>query len=387
MGASGEWLEAALLDLAGRVQTGLQLDADVVSGLVSYCELAPPEDAREYLTNIVGPEASGDLIREYLQRRGFLDSSGDGAAAAEQPPALQRYVKPSAHDNYAQSKKPARPPAEKKAPSSRAPSGLGQGHKEEKSAEGPVTSSKGARRKKGGKVAVSLAEAARGAVVFKQGSPCDCQARRHGLVSNCLSCGKIVCEQEGEGPCGFCGALVLREGSTYAGLEGSLVPPPSAAEASAEAFTKRLVEYDRNSAARTTVIDDQSDYYEFEGNSWLSNQEREALARKLKEKEEEEERRRGKLVVTFDLLGRKVVAHEQGASELLSEQRILRPLENQRITPNPAATMRPVYVEAAAPPPAKTGRPRQRFSNGFCLEITGRVQHSSSDENAGLTPD
>ena len=51
MVSSGEWLEAALLDLAGRTETGLlQLDADVVSGLVSYCELAPPEDAREYLT-------------------------------------------------------------------------------------------------------------------------------------------------------------------------------------------------------------------------------------------------------------------------------------------------------------------------------------------------
>ena len=98
-----------------------------------------------------------------------------------------------------------------------------------------------------------------------------CQARQHRLVSNCLSCGKIVCEQEGEGPCNFCGALVLREGSTYAGLEGSFTPV-SDAEAAAEAYAKRLVEYDRNAAARTTVIDDQSDYYEIEGNSWLSKE-------------------------------------------------------------------------------------------------------------------
>lgn len=124
------------------------------------------------------------------------------------------------------------------------------------------------KKKKAGKV-VSLAEAAKGSIVFQQGKPCLCQARQHRLVSNCLSCGKIVCEQEGEGPCHFCGALVLREGSSYAGLNESL-PVLTDAEEAAEAYSKRLVDYDRNSAARTTVIDDQSDYYEIEGNSWLS---------------------------------------------------------------------------------------------------------------------
>lgn len=126
------------------------------------------------------------------------------------------------------------------------------------------------RKKKSGKV-ISLAEAAKGSIVFQKGKPCSCQARRHRLVSNCLSCGKIVCEQEGEGPCNFCGALVLSEGSTYAGLDEGVMLVTDA-EAAAEAYTKRLVEYDRNSAARTTVIDDQSDYYEMEGNSWLSNE-------------------------------------------------------------------------------------------------------------------
>lgn len=39
---------------------------------------------------------------------------------------------------------------------------------------------------------------------------CYCQATKHGLVNNCINCGKIVCEQEGEGPCLFCGAWVDR---------------------------------------------------------------------------------------------------------------------------------------------------------------------------------
>lgn len=39
---------------------------------------------------------------------------------------------------------------------------------------------------------------------------CECQASRHKLVGNCLNCGRIVCEQEGSGPCYFCGSLVGR---------------------------------------------------------------------------------------------------------------------------------------------------------------------------------
>jgi hypothetical protein len=40
---------------------------------------------------------------------------------------------------------------------------------------------------------------------------CECQASKHKLIGNCLKCGRIVCEQEGSGPCFFCGNLVRRE--------------------------------------------------------------------------------------------------------------------------------------------------------------------------------
>ena len=43
---------------------------------------------------------------------------------------------------------------------------------------------------------------------------CYCQCTQHGLVNNCINCGKIICELEGEGPCLFCGAWVDRE-ATY----------------------------------------------------------------------------------------------------------------------------------------------------------------------------
>ncbi|KAJ1365819.1 Mtch-1p [Parelaphostrongylus tenuis] len=48
--------------------------------------------------------------------------------------------------------------------------------------------------------------------------PCKCQARIHALVRNCMGCGKIVCAQEGSGPCFFCGTLVCtKEGARGAG--------------------------------------------------------------------------------------------------------------------------------------------------------------------------
>ncbi|KAJ2784127.1 hypothetical protein GGI15_002354 [Coemansia interrupta] len=34
---------------------------------------------------------------------------------------------------------------------------------------------------------------------------CDCQASDHPLLTNCLMCGRIVCDREGPGPCMFCG--------------------------------------------------------------------------------------------------------------------------------------------------------------------------------------
>ena len=83
--------------------------------------------------------------------------------------------------------------------------------------------------------------------------PCSCNARRHALLYNCLVCGKVICEQEGEGPCLFCGSdphTTLDMGAT-----------DKAAVAAAARFKNRLLEFDRTSAKRTTVIDDQEDYF------------------------------------------------------------------------------------------------------------------------------
>lgn len=46
---SGEWLKGALQGLREHKGGELDLDADLISGLVSFCELASPPDAASYL--------------------------------------------------------------------------------------------------------------------------------------------------------------------------------------------------------------------------------------------------------------------------------------------------------------------------------------------------
>ncbi|KAK3133318.1 hypothetical protein QOZ80_6AG0535020 [Eleusine coracana subsp. coracana] len=371
---SGEWLTGALQELRERKEGALDLDTDLISGLVSFCELAPPPDAADYLANIIGAEASQDLIQEYLRRRGFIDPSSGNESL--QSPSLQPYMKPSAGTATTQTKKQTR--TQKDTASSSSQSSKGQSEVD----ESRLASKRGSKKK--GVKAISLAEAAKGSIVFKQGKPCSCQARQHNLISNCLSCGKIVCEQEGEGPCSFCGALVLKEGSTYAGLN-DVGLPLSESEAAAEAYAKRLVDYDRNSAARTKVYDDQSDYYEMEGNSWLSSKEKSNLKKQQEEAQEAANKQKGKVTVTFDLVGRKVILNNDDPTELESEHPILRPSEEKdqghRIQPNLTIREQPVFVETGPVKP-KTERTRQSKrlgKNGLCLEVTGRVQHDDKD--------
>jgi len=146
---------------------------------------------------------------------------------------------------------------------------------------------------------------------------CECQATRHRLVGNCVACGRVVCQQEGPGPCLFCGALVgvgSSEGGGGQGRGGGAAvaaatgPAPSDAERKAVAFKETLLTYDREASKRTTVIDDQSDFFEIESNAWLSKEEKGELMQRQRILEEAEERRRRDFRVTIDLVGKQVMA-------------------------------------------------------------------------------
>lgn len=145
---------------------------------------------------------------------------------------------------------------------------------------------------------------------------CNCEASKHKLVNNCMQCGRVVCEQEGSGPCLFCGNLVCTEdelrtieSASQSGdnLKNSLMKQerPKGWE-EAVAMRNRLLDYDRTSEKRTTVIDDESDY--FRTNSvWLSDEER-AKLKKIEEKmREKKHASRLDQKITIDFTGRQVI--------------------------------------------------------------------------------
>ncbi|KAL3748446.1 hypothetical protein ACJRO7_009652 [Eucalyptus globulus] len=252
-------------------------------------------------TDIIGQEVGKGVIDEYQRQKGHSDlsSSGDGSSiSGVSSSKLHAYVKlPSAEVSTSGIKKPPRAYKEAAGSSS-----------QEKSAVTRTIESNAANQ---------IAEA-----VFQQGEHCSCQAHGHRLMSNCSSCCKIVCEQEGEGLCNF--PVHLLKGRkpvcyshikhTCTHIKHALLHKPT--EANCEAYAKRLVEYDRNSVACTTVIDDQSNHYKTEVNRWLSKElfsslgillsleiHFEEFSKEKKEKIEEAERAtRSKVVMIFDLM-------------------------------------------------------------------------------------
>lgn len=160
---------------------------------------------------------------------------------------------------------------------------------------------------------------------------CECQAMKHTLVSNCLSCGRVVCQQEGPGPCLFCGNLVCNKeqqeilshnSKKSEKLRNHLMNQvaSNAEDAVAKGYERalqhknKLLEYDRTSVKRTQVIDDESDYFSTDSNQWLKDGEKAAL----KKREEElrnvrhASRKDRKVMLTLDFAGRQVIEEERG---------------------------------------------------------------------------
>ncbi|KAG0604183.1 hypothetical protein M758_10G151100 [Ceratodon purpureus] len=389
MSRAAQWLQQALLDQCSDSNAALQLDPEVVSSLVSYCEIASPSEAQQYLFSIVGEEQCKDIVSEYLRIRGDGGPSDvftfhDREAEPQSEGGLHAYVKPKEDEIWsAGSKKTSKSVKQRTEAQGSAPP-ITQAAATKPAGSLSIKPSK-AKGRKGGK-GISLAEAAEGLALFPRGGPCTCQASRHKLINNCLGCGKIVCEQEGEGPCNFCGALVLKEGSDYAGLEGMSMPPANDAEAAAQAFKDRLVEFDRSAAQRTTVIDDQSDYFEIDGNAWLSDKEKQLLRQRQEVEERIEAERRKRVIVTIDLLGRKVVMEDKGdGNDNNHHENLILAGDSGtsgnsggsdfRIKPNPFIDNNPVYVGPKGPTGVKTDKKLINHLQGMVLDRTGRVQH------------
>ena len=40
---------------------------------------------------------------------------------------------------------------------------------------------------------------------------CGCYGTEHGVINNCIKCGRIICKREGERPCPYCGTLIFSD--------------------------------------------------------------------------------------------------------------------------------------------------------------------------------
>ncbi|KAI9100391.1 hypothetical protein DFS34DRAFT_483698 [Phlyctochytrium arcticum] len=190
---------------------------------------------------------------------------------------------------------------------------------------------------------------------------CECMAVQHGLLTNCLGCGKIICKIEGEGPCPQCGTPIsipdghqrtlsaprqksspkpLKKdaytGARYGKAAGAQIPSLSQritkpadkdptqfpelltekemlALEKAEAQKARLLEFQSQGSARTRVYDEASDFdfVQASTNKWLSAEERALALRKSREQEQQEVEARRRRVITIDLSGKKVVEVQQ----------------------------------------------------------------------------
>ncbi|PBJ75898.1 hypothetical protein BCY84_10601 [Trypanosoma cruzi cruzi] len=151
-------------------------------------------------------------------------------------------------------------------------------------------------RKAGKRKGTLLSKAAdkSGAAVLKPGFvECGCFATTHAFRGNCANCGRIICEQESNETCYFCGldpsTCVKYEIKVQEGLIGAAAAAKNQEEYEASVRKRdELLHYAETRAKRTKVIDDQTAVFLSPKNAWMSPKERQ----KADEDEALAERRR-----------------------------------------------------------------------------------------------
>lgn len=149
--------------------------------------------------------------------------------------------------------------------------------------------------------------------------------KKHDVITNCTLCGKIACVVEGGFGCSCCGSALPVTGREPRGVggggsnksqsepNGGGVAPQSAALKEALARKDKLLLFDRTSASRTRVLDDQGDY--FTSHNWLSQKEREKGEAEEKARRDQAALQRGarrQVKLSIDIMGRRVVETQDG---------------------------------------------------------------------------
>ncbi|KAI2800119.1 Activating signal cointegrator 1 [Blomia tropicalis] len=145
--------------------------------------------------------------------------------------------------------------------------------------------------------------------------PCSCEASKHDLFSNCLNCGRVICEQEGIGECFTCGIYVLskeerlklfsdsaeakarvqqlindgakldfvindKKNSSLKDIAASITTVQPGLEQAIQ-HKEKLLDFDKHSVARSKVFDDQVDYFSLRTQNFVSDENRKAIASKV----------------------------------------------------------------------------------------------------------
>ena len=129
---------------------------------------------------------------------------------------------------------------------------------------------------------------------------CMCMGKIHRIINNCLSCGKIVCKSEGQGPCLFCGNLVYSKQNQFKedpNYHKSLDNDYEALKAMT--FKEKLLDYDKSEIATKNVFDEEADWYEIKQDIWQNKEIRDMAQKKVLETEKEEEE--NKKYIAYDI--------------------------------------------------------------------------------------
>jgi len=188
----------------------------------------------------------------------------------------------------------------------------------------------------------------------------DASSGRHNVLTNCLNCGKVITEQEGWGPCLFCGNPLevgdrrtgIKRGDERGRIEVDGRPAGDDDERYNASFQRavatkdRLLSYDRDAKRRTKVYDDATDWYSEAANPWLSEKQREEAKAKGQDEERRRREERRKIHATIDIFGRTVIdtsadveanmkkkdreTFQEWTEGTTKNQRLLKMLEEQR---------------------------------------------------------
>ncbi|RZF48358.1 hypothetical protein LSTR_LSTR007525 [Laodelphax striatellus] len=273
-------------------------------------------DLEDYLKTLLDfkNEKHKKFFHELVRRKQKANSSQNDLQGSKKVDEMKEYLAPKSSEKKKKSTK-----------------------NEESSKESKENAEASQGKKKSKFVSIYSAEGQRKDTILLKGRiKCDCQAYKHSLINNCLKCGRIVCEQEGAGPCLFCGNLgllcssclliltrlmhiqiivlyllyifvcsreqqeILATGNKQSNilLHKLMNEKPDPGLSQALEQRNRLLEYDKTSEKRTRVIDDENDH--FSANSvWLSEAERKLLQEREKEMDAAKHSRRNKICLDF----------------------------------------------------------------------------------------